>query len=136
MGKASLKLKKYINPQIKVGDKVKLIDGSALSHIKLKGDFYIVDSYPEITGEDALLKDIVGEVVKTKVKNSGCFGAFDIYVQDIVVKLGKAKFRTCSKMVRVVEEENFMENLYLGNLPVDFDEFVRRIEKTFGVKSK
>jgi len=130
MDKSSLKLVKYKNPQIKVGDKIKLIDGSALSHITEKGDFYIIHSYRKLTGSDLSLEDIVGKVVKTNVKNRGCFGAFDIYVQDIVVKLGKAKFRTCSQFVEVVEEENFMQDVYLG-IPRDFDKLLDAFEKIY-----
>jgi hypothetical protein len=130
MDKRSLKLVKYKNPQIKVGDKIKLIDGSALSHITEKGDFYIIHSYRKLTGSDLPLEDIVGEVVKTNVKNHGCFGAFDIYVQDIVVKLGKAKFRTCSQFVEVVKEENFMQDVYLG-IPRDLDKLLDAFEKIY-----
>jgi len=134
MEKTSLKIKKYINPHIEVGDKIKLIDGSALSHIKLKGDFYIIYSYPEITGTDALLKDIVGEVVETNIKNRGCFGDFHIYVQDIVISLGKTKFRTCSKFVKVVDEDNnFIKDLYFGR-PRDLDKLLDAFEQVYGRK--
>lgn len=102
--KQTFELKKYVNPKIKAGDKVKVIDGSAFSPLEYEEeDLYIVLSYPNRTGEETILKEIVGEVIYTGIENSICMGVCgSVYQQDIVVQLGNGLFRTCSKFVSKV----------------------------------
>ena len=63
--KRSFKIKKLINKNIKVGDTVKIVDGSGIS---LKNNYnkkiYIVNYYPELTGSNSNLKDINATVLK------------------------------------------------------------------------
>ena len=98
---------RHFDLSISVGDSVFLTDGSALS---LKSDdkfrfekYYIVDSYPKITGDYHDLKNIKGTVTKVGIKNRIIYSGFSwCYVQDIIVKVGNAEFRTASKMVTKV----------------------------------
>lgn len=96
----SLKVEEYINKDIKVGDKVIMIDGSSFTSVEnTDEELYIVDSYPKLTGSSSIIKEIIGEVVETGIKNFAVPGYDCYYLQDIVVKIGKGKFRTASKMV-------------------------------------
>lgn len=104
--KRSFKIKKLINKNIKVGDTVKIVDGSGIS---LKNNYnkkiYIVNYYPELTGSNSNLKDINATVVKTGVKNYVCEGVSGFsFRQDVVIKIGNSEFRTFSKSLRLVEE--------------------------------
>lgn len=111
----SYRLEEHIDNKIKVGDVVKLTDGSALTLKKAqvgdKGEFHIVHSYPLFTGKEEILKDIECMVVETGVEDYVCMGVLDIVrIQDIVVQCGNAKFRTCSKFVKKLSEEEIREN--------------------------
>lgn len=105
--KKSSTLKTYINPNIQLGDRVKLIDGSALSCDTHKEDLYIVFSYPALTGSESTIKDMEGIVVEINVQDRilNSRGLSMAYLQDIVVSLGKANFRTCSKFVMKIQNE-------------------------------
>lgn len=104
--KKSIQLFTLINKDIKVGDKVKFTDGSSLS---LKGhndlsyyknnELYIIYAYPEITGVSDILKEIEGTVIETGITNVVCLSDEWCYLQDCVIQLGKAQFRTASKHV-------------------------------------
>lgn len=105
------KINKDIDPSILVGDTVCLVDGSALS---LKSDdklpfteYSIIYSYPKITGDYHDLRFIKGTVTKVGIKNRLIHSGFDwccCYLQDIIVKLGNAEFRTNSSMVQKVNQ--------------------------------
>jgi len=101
--KRSITIQNRINPEIKVGDYVKLFDGSALScdkHDNDKRPLYIVNSYRELTGMSIIIKDIPALVISTGITNKVCdTGDNLLYLQDIVVKIGNADFRTCSGLV-------------------------------------
>jgi len=91
---------------VKFGDMVRLIDGSSLNlHESEKDDddtdYYIVFAYPSITGCNLNLKDIDAIVVKTDIKNHAAYGwpSQTAYIQDIVIMVGDAKFRTSSNHV-------------------------------------
>ena len=75
--------------------------------------YFIVFDYPEITGSNEILKHIVGEVVEIGVTDSICVGVLSARIQDIIVQIGKAKFRTCSKFVATTQN-NFTELLNIN----------------------
>lgn len=102
MKKQTFTLKKHINPDIKAGDKIIVFDGSGFTPLyHTEEEYYIVCSYPKITGIDAKIKDIIGEVIYTNVENSICMGCLgSVYQQDIIIQLGDGLFRTCSNFVK------------------------------------
>lgn len=107
MKKQTFTLKKYINPEIKAGDKIIIRDGSGFTPIEYcEEEYYIVCAYPELTGSDLKLKDIIGEVIYTGIENSICMGVLGgVLRQDIVVQLGNGLFRTCSGFVEKYDSD-------------------------------
>jgi hypothetical protein len=91
-----------INTSIKIGDKVKVYDGSSLSAIGHDEEVYIVYPYPAITGSKSKLQDMIGTVVEINRPYycSACFNN-KLYRCDLVIQLGEGKFRTNSTMVTV-----------------------------------
>lgn len=92
-----------VDKNIKVGDVVTLIDGSALTlhedHDEPVNNFYIVFSAVEL-GFIKPLKSYKWKVVETNITDrvaSGVCGR--VYLQDIVVECNNVKFRTNSTMV-------------------------------------
>lgn len=103
MSKVTLSIVEYINPAIKAGDKVRIVDGSSLTPLNyVKKDFYIVNSYPNLTGTGLKLEEITGEVIFTGIKNSVCTSYDRAYLQDCVIQLGNGLFRTCSQFLKKV----------------------------------
>ena len=105
MKEYSYTLKSNINPDIKVGDKVNLIDGSGLTlnidqyYHKAK-QYFIVNSYPEATGLNETLKDCEATVIKTGIVDKISLGCiYWAYIQDVLIKVGNVEFRTCSQFV-------------------------------------
>lgn len=93
----SYTLVKTIKPEIKKGDKIYLIDGSSLTAEESKKEHYIVYSYPELTGSHLNLKEIEATVIQAGIQDSLCMGVNDIiYLQDLIVKVGKGLFRIAS----------------------------------------
>lgn len=106
MKTGSLEIRTLINKEIKKGDTVRLIDGSGLSHIESTEAFYIIYAYYNETGLNQALKHIDAEVLEVGVCDYCVLGAAkNVYLQDIVIKIGNAKFRTSSKFVHIQEEE-------------------------------
>jgi len=99
--KKTLNLKRYQNLEIKVGDRVCLIDGSALSCEESGStEVIIIMAYPELTHRSETLKNIIGEVVEVGVTDKIVLGVCgNCYLQDIVVKIGDGVFRTASELV-------------------------------------
>jgi len=103
--KNSFEIKTFKDESLKVGDKVKIWDGSGFSYIGDTDEHVaIVHSYPEMTASNEKLLDIEGEVVEIGVTNRGVMGFRCIYLQDIVIKLGEGLFRSCSEFVCVVHK--------------------------------
>jgi len=103
--KKSFKLKTYINNNIKIGDKIKIIDGSGLSSTMSDDnkDYYIIFSYPDYTKSNLNLKEIIGTVVQTNITDYILISNNDYaYLQDIVIELGEGRFRTCSAFLKPV----------------------------------
>lgn len=100
--KKSYIIKKRINPDIKVGDYVKVIDGSSFSSVlEPLRTLYIVNSYSELTNVDTLIQDIIGHVIETKIDDAVLHSPTNnLYLQDIVIQLGKGLFRVSSKHVK------------------------------------
>jgi len=123
MEKNSFEVKSHTNPSIKVGDQVKIIDGSSLSCIGVKGDFYIVNQYPDETGSTKKLEDIVGTVLEVGITNFIVPGYKTGYIQDARVSFGKAQFRTCSEFLIKVKNEDVvnigLEIAYLESYVTD-----------------
>ena len=109
MEKNSFKVKTITNVEkINVGATVRLIDGSSLSCINALMDFYIVESYEDMTGSKLELQHIDAEVIEVGVSDYVCEGVNGhAYLQDIVIKIGLRKFRTSSGLVKIVEEQTF-----------------------------
>lgn len=100
----SYTLKDYIDPSIEIGNIVKLTDGSSLSlKENSKKKLFIVHSYPEITGSNKLIKDMQGIVIEKNITDKGVTFEtgmnYIVYKQDILVQIGRAKFRIASKHV-------------------------------------
>lgn len=93
-----------------MGDKVRLIDGSALSCVDdVNNEYYIIFAYPNKTGSTEILKNLEGTVVETGITDHVAISlTIDpisvIYLQDIVVQLGDATFRTASQLVEKIEK--------------------------------
>jgi len=102
--KQTFDIKKLINPDIKAGDKIMVVDGSSFTPLNhIDEEYYIISAHPELTGSDEKIKDIVGEVVYTGIENSICFGHLSTaYLQDVVIQLGTGLFRSSSKLLRKV----------------------------------
>jgi len=102
MKKQTFTLKKHINSEIKAGDKIVVWDGSGFTPLDhTEEELYIVCSYPELTGIENKIQNIVGEVIYTGIQNNICMGCLGtVYQQDIVIQLGDGLFRTCSDFVR------------------------------------
>ena len=113
----SYKLQNYIDPNIKVGHIVRMIDGSGLSFMcdplseEWERDYAIVSAYPELTGLSKILMDCDAKVIETGVSNYIRIGVRTAYVQDIVVEIGTAKFRTCSMFVTNLREKKLLRIL-------------------------
>ena len=101
--KKSYKLSRHINSEIKVGDRIKIVDGSGLTSFK-EIDVYIIYSYLELTGSELKLKEIEGTVLETNIDNfiHPIHSLELAYLQDIVIELGNAKFRTSSNFIRKI----------------------------------
>jgi len=102
--KQTFKIEKYINSDINLNDKIRVIDGSGLTPVdNCEEEYYIVCSYPKLTGLDAKLKEIVGTVISVGENTNVCMGVLGkVYIQDITIKIGKADFRCCSGFVKKV----------------------------------
>lgn len=108
MAKKSLKIDKYINENIKVGDFVYIIDGSGLTSESLPDkDVYIIYSYPEI-GILKKLEDIHFKVIEVGVTYRVSTSVCDrVLLQDIVVESTNGeKFRTLSGFVSFEKNSN------------------------------
>ncbi len=125
MKKKSFKLRRCINPAIKVGDIVRLYDGSGISCDKIDDYFAIVYAYPTITNSSKALKDLEFIVIKTGVDDSisECISGEMYYVQDIEVSINDTIFKTCSEFVCIIEqpeltiEEKIAKLLLIAALP-------------------
>ena len=102
--KKQIEIFSHINPSVKVGDKVKLIDGSGLTpKNKYHKDIYIVYQYPDITGSQKMLKELVFTVTKTNITNLVCTSSLDgVYLQDIEIEFDGHIFYTCSEFVSIL----------------------------------
>jgi len=113
--KKSMIIRTLIDKDIKVNDRVRVIDGSSLTYLGKEylpnkaeyGDnpkeCVIVESYPLLTGSTDKLKDIIADVIEISIKNRCTIPSFGLdvgYLQDIVVKIGNGYFRTSSKLTR------------------------------------
>lgn len=118
MGK-SLKIERYINPDIKVGDKVRIKDGSALHCITYPDRSFIIHNpYEEVFGVPDPMWDLPFTVVEANVEDY--IDTFEIcntaYLQDIVVEYNGVQFRTCSKFVTTELERELDEIIYIDHL--------------------
>lgn len=102
--KNQLKLRHLKEKTLKVGDIVRITDGSSLTAANYEDEVYIIFPYEKLTGREDKLKDINGVVIEIGVKGLFCKGSIGyIYSQDIAITLGTGIFYTHSSMVRVVE---------------------------------
>lgn len=103
----TLKINKFIDKSIKVGDIIRIHDGSGLSLLNdlSTKDHYIVKAYPELTGSGLILKEIDGTVIDINIKyihSVPSIGSYWCYKLDCIIQLGNAKFRTCSKFIHKI----------------------------------
>ena len=105
--KGSFQFTTHIDKSIKVGDKVWLSNGSAVScDTRENGQqirLFINFKYRMLTGSDDKLRDMIGEVIEVDVKDRVFMGEDFACLQDIVIRLGTGIFRTPSKFVKKVE---------------------------------
>jgi hypothetical protein len=100
MRKGQYKIEQHINSDIKIGDKVKLRDGSGLTHSSNDEGIYIVFGYPKLTGSKLPLMELEFTVVNTNIKDLVCMGVCGIvYLQDIEIEYNGCVFYTCSQFV-------------------------------------
>lgn len=105
--KNSIELKFRKKSDIKIGDSVFLIDGSGLTSIDcIDKSIYIVYPYPEITKDSRSLQNIEGTILEINIDNHACvYGNVTAYVQDVIVKIGEGRFRTCSNFVSKINSK-------------------------------
>lgn len=117
MKKQTFTLEKYIDTTIKAGDSIRVFDGSAFTPLNhIDEEYYIVLSYPELTGINAEIENIVGEVIFTGIENSICMGVLGtVYQQDLIIQIGHTLFRTCSKFVQKVNLSKDTVITYIDN---------------------
>ena len=103
MKKESFKIKKLINPSIKIGDVVKLVDGSGLTCDKIQYPI-IIRAYPDVLESTRCIKNLIAIVVginQEYVTNS----FYDqVYLQDISITINGILFRTASQFVVKVNQ--------------------------------
>lgn len=99
--KKSKLIKKLIDKNIKLGDTVFLKDGSALSSIEKPNEgFYIILPYPSLTKSELKLKELPAIVTEVEINNIVLAGNYDwCWLQDIIIDINGAKFRTASQCV-------------------------------------
>lgn len=98
--KKSIKIRKFINKEVKVNDAVKLIDGSGLTSVDFENEVFIVCAYPELTKSHKNIEDLIFTVLQTNVTDYVCFYEnSSSYLQDLLISVNGNKFRTCSKFV-------------------------------------
>jgi len=86
----TLKIIELEKQELKVGDKIKAVDGSTFSYKDTGGKAYIVSK--DVT-TDLEIGDIVGEVVEIDVKGHIITFANRYYIQDTVVKIAGVEYR-------------------------------------------
>lgn len=101
----TVRISRHINPTIKKGDLVRLVDGSALTCCFNNEHHLIIKAYPSITGSNLLLKNMDAVVLMTGVQDVGSYykPLDHVYIQDIIIQLGNARYRTCSRFVSLVK---------------------------------
>lgn len=111
MNKNSYTIHNTINPIFKVGDKVYVYDGSAITaheYNETNKNIYIICAYPELTGSQSILRKIEAIVTEINIKDRVSVGSCGfVYLQDIVLKIGNAKFRTNSSMITANSPDPF-----------------------------
>jgi hypothetical protein len=97
---AELHLRRCINKDIKVGDTVKIVDGSGLTHNGKRK--YIYSSYESATKSKLPLSEMYFKVVETNVEDkiSETANPKTFYLQDLAIEFKGVVFRTCSAFVR------------------------------------
>lgn len=118
MGK-NLKIERNIDTNIKVGDKVRFRDGSALHCITHPDRSFIIHNpYEEVFGVPDPMWDLPFTVVETNVEDY--IDTFEIcntaYLQDIVVEYNGVQFRTCSKFVTTELERKPVGVVFIDHL--------------------
>jgi hypothetical protein len=97
---AELHLRKWINKDIKIGDTVKIVDGSGLTHNGKRK--YIYSSYESATKSKLPLSEMYFKVVETNVEDkiSETANPKTFYLQDLAIEFKGVVFRTCSAFVK------------------------------------
>ena len=103
--KQSIRINLNRNQDIKLGDTVRLCDGSSLANRDIDNRFNIVSSYESVTGLKSELKHCDAEVIEVGVYDQVSVDGFlnSGYLQDIVIQIGKSFFRTSSRHVMPVQ---------------------------------
>lgn len=115
--KRTLRVDRNINPDVKVGDKIKLTNAETLTHMLYEGDFDLLRKYPML-GIHETLDVIVGTVITTGITDFVVErdGKYVTYVQDIIVKVSGNMFRTSSRAVRTLKTPLDLIDGRLGRL--------------------
>ena len=104
MKKQSYEIKHYVNDNIKIGDLVKIVDGSRLTIDSHVYNLKTIDSYPDLFNTKKRIESIIFKVVQTNVNTNVYIHHFArvVYMQDIVIEYNGVQLRTCSKFVKLI----------------------------------
>jgi len=123
--KKSYIIQKHINPTIKVGDKVRIFDGSGFSISDYEEDAYIVFPYPKLFGNDLEVKEMEFTVVSINETDRIIQGGGNNFLlQDLILKAPNGKI--------VFSSSSFVK-LYTKYTPIElamencFDEWTNEI---------
>ena len=87
---------KRVNPNIKVGDTVRINDSLGLSTVDGRDSFDLNKSYPGVTGYTVNLCTLTGVVLEVGITN--VVSTHNLFL-DVRIKLGNTVFFTCSEFL-------------------------------------
>ena len=103
MKKKSFKIRKLINPSIKIGDVVKLVDGSGLTCDEIQYPI-IVRDYPDVLESTRRIENLIAIVVGIGQEYVTNPSYDEVYLQDISITINGILFRTASQFVAKVNQ--------------------------------
>ena len=103
MKKESFKIRNLINPSIKIGDVVKLLDGSGLTCDEIQYPI-IVRAYPDVLESTRRIENLIAVVVGINQEYVTSPSFNEVYLQDISITINGILFRTASQFVVKVNQ--------------------------------
>jgi len=100
-GHTALRIRHLPKPDLQVGDKVYLCDGSSLACLSHEVDWpMIIKAYPEITGSHKHLKDCQAKIISMNNTEYVSLGSCNqVYMLDTYILIGNSLWATCSKFL-------------------------------------